>query len=181
MEALIALLAVKNYDAISVNDIIDLADVGRSTFYAHYQDKDDLLRKGFERVLDLLIQHIGFGEGDQELQLDTAPLFHHARGHYELYRVLVWGSGFEVLAKDGHAALSAKLEESLAPFLSGKPEPSVPLTVLCYAMAGTLLFLLKWWLDNRMPCSPEDMDRIFQELVMPGVRGVLRSTQAGDE
>lgn len=181
MDALIALLAVKNYDEISINDIVDRANVGRATFYAHYQDKDDLLRSGFERVLDMLIQHISLVEADQNLQLDATPLFLHAQGHYELYRMLVWGSGFEVLTKDGHAALSAKFLESFTLFLSGKPEPPVPLVILSYSLAGTLLMLLKWWLDNKMPYSPEYMNEVFQKLVMPSVRNNLESTEVKDK
>ena len=181
MDALIALLAVKRYDEISINDIIDRANVGRSTFYAHYQAKDDLLKSGFERVLDMLIHHISFSETDQGLQLDTTPFFRHAKGHYELYRTLVWGSGFEVLTKDGHAALSSKFEESFALLLSGRPEPSIPLAVLSYSMAGTLLILLKWWLDNRMPYSPEYMDEIFQQLVMSSTRNILGLTETIDK
>ena len=181
MDALIALLAVKHYDEISINDIIDRANVGRSTFYAHYQGKDDLLKSGFERVLDMLIHHISFGETDQDLRLDTTQLFRHAQGHYELYRTLVWGSGFDLLTKDGHAALSAKFQENFAQFLSGKPEPSIPLTVLSYSMAGTLLILLKWWLDNKMPYSPEYMDEIFQRLVMSSARNILGLTETIDK
>ena len=181
MEALIALLAVKNYDEISVNDIVERANVGRATFYAHYQDKDDLLRNGFERVLDMLIQHVNLVEADQNLQLDTTPLFLHAKGHYELYRMLVWGSGFEVLTKDGHAALAVKFQESFALFLAGKTEPSVPLAILSYSMAGSLLLLLKWWLDNKMPYSPEYMNEIFQKLVMPSVENILKSTETMDK
>ena len=181
MDALIALLAVKHYDEISINDIIDRANVGRSTFYAHYQAKDDLLKSGFERVLDMLIQQIGFDEADQDLQLDTTPLFRHAKGHYELYRTLVWGSGFELLTKDGHAALSAKFQESFSLLLSGKPEPSIPLAVLSYSMAGILLILLKWWLDNKMPYSPDYMDEIFQQLAMPSARNILGLTVTKDK
>jgi AcrR family transcriptional regulator len=181
MDALIALLAVKNYDEISINDIVDRANVGRSTFYAHYQDKDDLLRNGFERVLDMLIQHVSFGEADQDLRLDTTSLFLHAKGHYELYRTLVWGSGFELLTKDGHAALSAKFQESFTRLLSSRPEPSIPLSVLSYSMAGTLLILLKWWLDNKMPYSPEYMDEIFQQLVMSSARNILGLTETIDK
>jgi AcrR family transcriptional regulator len=173
IDALLALLAVKHYDEISINDIIDRANVGRSTFYAHYQAKDDLLKSGLERALDMLVRHLSFDEGDRGLQLDTTPLFLHAKGHYEIYRTLVWGSGFDLLTRDGHAALSARFQERFALLLSGKPEPSLPLPVLSYAMAGTLLILLKWWLDNKMPYPPEYMDQIFQQLVMPGARNIL--------
>jgi AcrR family transcriptional regulator len=176
MDALIALLADKRYDEISIIDIIDRANVGRSTFYAHYQTKDDLLKSGFERALDMLIHQINFGEADQGLRLDTTLFFRHAQGHYEIYRTLVWGSGFDVLTKDGHAALSAKFQESFTRFLSGKPEPSIPLAVLSYSMAGTLLILLKWWLDNKMPYSAEYMDEIFQRLVMASARNILGLT-----
>ena len=180
LDALIALLADKSYNEISINDIIDRANVGRSTFYAHYQAKDDLLKSGFERALDMLIHHISFGEADQCLRLDTTLFFRHAQGHYEIYRTLVWGTGFDVLTKDGHAALSAKFQESFTLLLSGRPEPSIPLVVLSYSMAGTLLILLKWWLDNKMPYSPEYMDEIFQQLVMPGARKILGLTETKD-
>ncbi len=177
MDALIALLAVKHYNDISINDIIDRANVGRSTFYAHYQAKDDLLKSGFERVLDMLIHQINTSEGEQGLRLDTTQFFRHAQGHYEIYRTLVWGSGFDVLTKDGHAALSAKFQESFTRLLSGRPQPSIPLAVLSYSVAGTLLILLKWWLDNKMPYSPEYMDEIFQQLVMSSARKLLGLTE----
>lgn len=181
MDALLALLVVKHYDEISINDIIDRANVGRSTFYAHYQTKDDLLKSGFERVLDMLIQHISFGAADQDLRLDTTPFFRHAQGHYEIYRTLVWGSGFDVLTKDGHAALTAKFQESFTRFLSGKPEPSIPMAVLAYSLAGTLLILLKWWLDNKMPYSPEHMDEIFQKLIMSNARRIMGISESFDQ
>jgi AcrR family transcriptional regulator len=180
MDALIALLAVKSYDEISINEIVDRANVGRSTFYAHYQTKDDLLKSGFERVLDMLIHHISFGEAGQDLRLDTTPLFRHASGHYELYRTLVWGSGFEPLTRDGHAALGEKFQESFSKFLSEKLEPLVPLDVLAHTMAGSLLILLKWWLDHKMPYPPERMNDFFQQLVMPGVGNILELAKNTD-
>jgi AcrR family transcriptional regulator len=172
IDALIALLTIKHYDEISINDIVARANVGRATFYAHYQNKDDLLKSGFERVLDMLIQHVDMGAAGQDLRLDATPLFRHAQGHYELYRTLAWGSGSEVLSKEGHAALSAKFLESLTLRLAGQPEPSVPLAVLAYALAGTLLLLLKWWLDNKMPYTPEAMNDMFQQLVMSNIGAI---------
>ncbi len=48
--ALLSLIQEKGYDRITVQDILDRADIGRSTFYAHYRDKDDLFRAGFEDI-----------------------------------------------------------------------------------------------------------------------------------
>ena len=56
--ALFELMLELRYDEITVQHIIDRANVGRSTFYAHYLDKEDLLVSDFTRVLDALSQHI---------------------------------------------------------------------------------------------------------------------------
>ena len=173
MDALISLLTVKHYDAISIQDIVDQANVGRSTFYAHFQTKDDLLMMGFRRVLESLLQHIVLSEVDQNIKLETTMLFSHAQGHYELYRTLAWGSSQELLTKEGHTALSILLQDRLTQLLSEKDESSVPLSVLSNYLAGSLLILLKWWLDNKMPFSPGDMNEMVQKLIMPGVRTAL--------
>lgn len=172
-DALIDLLKVKHYDSISVKDIIEKANVGRSTFYAHYQTKDDLLKSGFERVLDMLLEQVVFDETNCSLTLDTTPLFRHAQNHAELYRTLAWGSGFDVITTQGQAALGEKFHQRLIQHVSAGRQPSVPLSALSYSLSGSLLILLKWWLENGMPGSPESMDGIFQQLVMPGIRNAL--------
>ena len=55
-EALIALILEKGYDQVTVQHIIDRADVGRSTFYAHFENKDKLLLSGFENVREMLLE-----------------------------------------------------------------------------------------------------------------------------
>ena len=86
---------------------------------------------------------------------------------------MVWGSGFELIAKEGHSALAAKFQERLTSILAGKYEPSIPLSIIAYSMAGALLILLKWWLESKKPYSPERMDEIFQQLFMPSFRNAL--------
>ena len=173
LDALMDLLKIKHYDAISVKDIVEKANVGRSTFYAHYQTKDDLLKSGFERVLDMLLAQVIFDETNRNLTLDTAPLFRHAQAHAELYRTLAWGTGFEVITTQGQASLGEKFHQRLSLLVSSNTQPVVPLSALSYSLSGSLLILLKWWLENGMPGSPETMDGVFQHLIMPGIRGAL--------
>jgi AcrR family transcriptional regulator len=173
IHALLDLIEEKHYDQISVQDIVEHANVGRSTFYAHYENKDDLLNSGFEHLLDRLVQWIDLNEEDQ-IHFDTSMLFRHAHGHYEIYRTLIWGTGFKLLIEDGQAALSKKIEARLKVLLPDEQFVDTPLPVLAYAIAGVLLALLKWWLDHKMPYPPEQMDAIFQRLMMPGLRDTIR-------
>ncbi len=55
-EAFVQLLREKGYSAITVSDIIERADIGRSTFYSHYRDKDDLFVNELDRVIEVLSQ-----------------------------------------------------------------------------------------------------------------------------
>ncbi len=169
IHALIDLLNSKPYDQITVQDIVAKANVGRSTFYAHFEDKDHLLEGGFETMLDALVDHIVLDPTTGKLSFDATMLFQHGQGHFHLYRVLIWGSGFNLLTFNGHHALSERIERRFSQLLRGNNRASVPLPILAYSIAGSLLILLKWWLDNKMPYPPERMNEFFQELVMHGV------------
>src|SRR5512138_551908 len=90
-QALIALIQEKRYEAITVKDICDRANVGRSTFYAHYQDKDDLLASNFRQVMQSLDSRVEWQEG--RFSFRVTPLFRHVQEHHYLYKALVWGGG----------------------------------------------------------------------------------------
>src|SRR5258708_13229784 len=91
-EAFVALLLEKRYDAITVQDILDRADVGRSTFYEHYWDKEDLLTSQAEWLIESLgsqfeaspIPH----SPDASVWLPSLALFEHIYDHYPLYQPL---------------------------------------------------------------------------------------------
>src|SRR5882672_6768155 len=96
--ALNSLILKKRYEAITIQDICDAANVGRSTFYAHYTSKDDLKRKGFEKLRRLLVDHqrealAGPGNTRDRSLGFCLPMFDHARDHKDHYRVLVGGRG----------------------------------------------------------------------------------------
>src|SRR5882724_7696050 len=96
--ALNSLILKKDYEAITVQDICDAANVGRSTFYAHYTGKDDLKRKGFEKLHKELVDRqkeaLAATTDDKDRSFGfSLAMFEHARHHLGNYRALVGGRG----------------------------------------------------------------------------------------
>ncbi len=172
-EALFDLIVEKRYDKITIDDIVERADVGRSTFYAHFQDKDALLLDGLERLLASLKQQAAEDHKTGAQLLSVCGLFRHVGEQHKLYEAMVWGHGIELFFKSAHESLTRDLEEHFAAQFDKQRKPKVSLSLVSNYLAGTLITLLKWWLDNKMPYSPEQMDEIFQQLVMPGVQAWL--------
>lgn len=164
--ALVELISEKDYDSITVSDIIDRANVGRSTFYAHYRDKDDLLVGELDRVIDVLIRQTPHGSHEEDLFFPSLGLFRHVGEQYELYKALVWGPGIDLLIKHLQKSLSRRIEGGLQ--RSGK-KSDIPISIQANFVAGGFLTLLKWWLENKMPYSPEQMDEIFKKLTLSGI------------
>ena len=171
--ALIDLIQEKRYEAITVQDICDRANVGRSTFYAHYQDKDDLLASNFQQMMESLGSQIEWRAG--QFVFPVTPLFQHVQEHHHLYKALAWGGGFDVLLRAGQQQWRAHIEQYLSTLLPPGRPPAIPVEVATTYLAGALQTLLLWWLDRKMPYPPEQMDEMFQQLVMPGVNAALRA------
>jgi len=174
-QALIALIQEKRYAAITVQDICDRANVGRSTFYAHYQDKDDLLTSNFQQVIESLGQPLAYREG--QLVFPIAPLFEHVQGHQHLYKALLWGGGMDVVMRAGQKQWSKQIEQYVEGLLKDRHQPAVPIALVAVYIAGSLQTLLLWWLEHKMPHSPERMDEMFHQLVMPGVKAILSASK----
>ncbi|HSL46683.1 MAG TPA: TetR/AcrR family transcriptional regulator [Anaerolineales bacterium] len=162
--ALVELIREKDYSAITVSDLIERANIGRSTFYSHYRDKDDLFVGELDRVIEVLSQRIP----DQE-ELPYFPslgLFRHVGQEYELYKALTWTPGIDILIKHLQKSLTQRIERGLQ---NTHREYEIPISVIANFIAGSFLTLLKWWLENKMIYSAEQMDEIFRNLTLTGL------------
>jgi AcrR family transcriptional regulator len=169
-EALISLILRKGYEATTIQNIIDEADVGRSTFYAHYKGKEDLLRGGFERLRADLTQARGgvsAGRGARRSPLIfSLALFQHADGYKDVYRALVSGRGGAVAVSEIRRVLSDFVREELS---VTKLNGAVPLELALQFIVSAFLAVLTWWLERKPELAPPEVDRMFRRLVISGI------------
>ena len=165
-DAFVELLMEKGYDALSIKDVIERANVGRSTFYSHYADKDELFVGQLDRLMDLLSQHIPQEHTEGNPFFPSLGLFQHIKQQQKLYRILAWGSGVDVLTKHLQKSMTEKIEQRL---LASGQVYEVPVPVIANFLSGSFLSLVTWWLDNKMTHSPEQMDTMFRKLALAGI------------
>ena len=170
--AMMELLSEKRYEAITVQDILDRAGIGRSTFYSHYYDKEDVHTSVMEQMLETLNQQLSQGDAGQGI-LPGLELLRHAQQFHQHSKALAWGHAGEKLWEMMQTTLVRIIEETLTSACAETSSPSIPLAVVSQYLAGAFLNLLKWWLGAGMPYTPEEMDRIFRQLALPGVWATL--------
>lgn len=177
-EALMALILEKRYDKITVQNIIDRANVGRSTFYAHFQDKDDLLVQGLAMFSAELNAHIENAEHEGETTehvLHSLIFFHHANVHHDLYHAMQGGGGMDVILEAGKQHLSADIQRHLDQLFPDSNVLTIPLPIITSFVAGAMLSVLMWWLETGRPFSAEEVNAMFQRLAMSGVEQLLQN------
>jgi AcrR family transcriptional regulator len=165
--ALVELIKEKRFAEITIQNVLDRADVGRSTFYSHFRDKDDLLQRDWEGFLAALARHIDWDKATKGRFFPVVLLFSHLQEFQPFYKGLVRSRKADELFKSGVAYLSKEIEGALALRLRGKAAPQIPVGILANYLASELFNLLQWWLDHGMPYPPERMEEIYHELVTP--------------
>jgi AcrR family transcriptional regulator len=175
-DAFLALLQEKRYEAITVQDIVDRADVARSTFYAHYAGKDDLLVGPWGVFAGNLDRHRALkAQEDQasHLILSTRAWFYHIQAQDPILKTIVKGPAMTLAMRTLSKMLYQDIQHQLQPHLPEAKNGTIPPPVIIDYLANTLMTLIKWWITQGMPYTPERMDEIYQQLVMPGLASVL--------
>jgi len=175
-DALLALLKAKRYEDISVQDIIERADVARSTFYVHYIDKNDLLVGKWGVFASNLGHHaelMAHEEKNTPSMFPTRVWFQHIQAQESILKIIARDSAMDLAMKTLHGILRNDIQAKVQKYL---PENgSAPSSLVINYMASSLMTMIQWWVKNDMPHSPQRMDEIFQQLVMPGVHSTFRS------
>lgn len=175
-DALIPLILEKGYQKVTVQDIIDRANVGRSTFYAHFKDKEDLFESGFTSLAHELQVHVHLPAIDDDNKLHlvhSIDFFRHADENRALYKALVEGGGREVLVRIARDHMEKQIEAHLETFPLNETAPPIPLPILTNYLASTLHSLISYWLEKDLPYTAEELDEMFCTLTMPGIEKLM--------
>lgn len=188
-DALMALILEKGYDTITVQDITDRADLSRATFYLHYRDRDELLVDILEAMFDELVATLdtqrGQGQHSMEELRPSLLAFRHAQEYSSLYRVLLGERGVAYVIYRQKNYLARQARRQIETLLPESPHPPLPVDALAHYLAGALLSLIMWWLENDMPHTPEEMAEMYHTITLPAVQAALGlphpgSPQPGD-
>ncbi len=171
-QAIFGLMAEKRYESITVQDILDRANVGRSTFYAHFQDKEDLAISSLERMLDGMAQQINARDSG-ERWLPLRELLQHVQEQQIIFQGLMRGRGLDVFVERSQFYFARTIEKRLQAQLPKGGRPALPLAMTANYMAGAVVASIKWWLDNKLPYSPEKMDEMCQQLLQTNANMAL--------
>lgn len=177
--ALLALIKEKGFDAISVQDIIDRANVGRATFYAHYDNKLDLLASGFEGLEADLKKEQGdarnhSANADERLFSFSHALLAHAYRHREVFPAMVSKGGGAVVQHVLRNLLLQLVRDDVKTMALQENKNLVPPEAVAQFIAGGLFGLLMWWLNGKMQLSVEDANKVFRRLSVPALKAALR-------
>ncbi len=167
-ESLMELILEEGYDDISIQNITDKANLGRATFYLHFKDKEELLLDVMDQFMaDFLDQVPQFSENQWRLEeiKPIVKLFDFAAENYDLYRIMIIGSGGIAASRQLHHSIAGNIKACIESEIKElNAEPIVPVDFIANHFAGSLLATIYWWLDNDLPYSVDEIARWFQKV-----------------
>jgi AcrR family transcriptional regulator len=176
-EALVSLIHEKAYDSIVVKEILDRANVGRSTFYTHFRDKDELLVSGIHDMLRSVqsTEPPSSAKPYERLIRFSLPIFEYLQQHRH--------TGESRMGTRGRAILHEHLKKVLAELVAddvgrdfqgrGKTPGRIPPDLLVQYVASTFILVLSWWVETRSPLASKEVNNLFRALVRPTLAAIL--------
>ena len=175
--AFIDLVSERGYDAITVQDITDRANVGRTTFYLHFNGKDEL----FMSVHDSIVSGFNFEPmSREELLSPHAPagfvaLYKHGEAAYQALYPILQGKDGALLLRRLRQRVARTIEDSLRQAFA-EEDSAIPFHLLANYLAGAELTLVQWWIEKRQPYPAEELAQTFHRLQRAAICDALGLT-----
>lgn len=172
-QAVFTLLLKKGYDAITIQDIVDQADLGRGTFYLHFRDKEEAVWSFIEnglRETDLLA-HEKVNQDPSAATFKTAlnNVFKHVEKNRDLFKVMLGSQGSAAVTLKVQDWLAQDIEKEVRANYAPLPVPLVPLTISAQILTGAITRLAIWWLETPNPYSAEEIAELGYKAIKHGI------------
>ena len=177
-EALFALIREKGFEKLSVQDIIDRANVGRATFYAHFENKQDLLLSGFDELRKALRDrqreaHSSRTSVDEIVFAYSHDLLSHVNEYRHLYRAMAGKRSGAAVQNVLHKRTIDLGRDDLKAMARRADRPRVPDDAVVEFIAGGLFGQLMWWLSGKARLSVEELNALFRRFAIPAAKAAL--------
>ena len=157
--AFLQLLNQKNFESITVQEIIDLADVGRSTFYSHYESKELLL----DELCRYLFHHLFEREENITTEDYLAHIFSHFKKNQDHVTSLLFSKNDYFLRQ-----LQKELEHHVYPMVAENLQvsyPKIPASYLKHFVVSNFIETLTWWLKKGKSYKEDQVVRFYLDVM----------------
>ncbi|MDD3653602.1 MAG: TetR/AcrR family transcriptional regulator [Desulfotomaculaceae bacterium] len=166
------LLSQKGYSKITVQEIIDEANIGRSTFYSHFETKDDLLKALCSDIFDHVFYEDlisecthDFSSANNGLESKITHILYHLKdSKRDMKGILTCESGELFLS-----VIKTYLEKLFTGIITNDSLDGIPKEYVVNHMAGSFVETVKWWMQNDMAQLPEELTRYFLSVISPNI------------
>lgn len=168
-DAIVELIQEKPFDTITVQHVLDRANVSRSTFYSHFSDKEDLFLSDAEDFFEMMSTALTRHGDTSNRVAPVQEFFAHLIDFRKFYTAMVASDKIRDVMELGVGHFARGIEQRLAAFPATGKLSATRRAALAHASAGSLFSLLDWWLHHGRSTTPAQMDALFHQMVWSGI------------
>jgi len=173
--ALASLIHEKSYEDIVVKEILARANVGRSTFYSHFRDKDHLLESSIGDMLGDAAAPAATNRAIESLLHFSLPILEHIERYGAADGLMTDAGAQAVVYERLERQLVRLVADELGRFTRHRvvSEHEMPTDLLAHFVASTFVVVLNWWVASDRRLAAAEVNEAFRALVLPALAFVF--------
>jgi AcrR family transcriptional regulator len=166
-DALVALMLERPFEQITIKQVLARAGVGRTTFYEHFRNKDDLFKSDVEDFCQMMAGLLARTGAEPRRIAPVEELFSHLRDYRDFHDALVAAGKADDVRELATRSFARSIAERLQ--AAGVEMEPADFQATAQLLSGGLLSLLDWWIREGMTAPPAEMDALFHRTAWNGL------------
>jgi len=167
----------KPFVEITVQQVLDRAGVGRSTFYTHYSGKEDLFLSDADEFFEHMASLLSKRREDSNRVAPVREMFAHVAEMRKFGAALVSSGKFQDMMELAQGHFARGIERRLSEMPRSRGLEADRRAAIAHAFAGSMISLMMWWMHHGTPGSAEQMDELFHGMIWTGVGSQVRHNE----